>query len=143
MKKILFIVFFALMQLPSFAQKEIGYTYDGAGNRIKRELLFVKSKTRAKSEQDRQPDNYMDKLNKQLITISPNPTHGIIRIHIDKYSTEDQYAIYVYTVGGEKVFHSAYVEPTTNIDLSNLSDGIYLLKIANSDKSVTWKIIKQ
>ena len=143
MKKILFIVFFALMQLPSFAQNEISYTYDGAGNRIKRELLFAKSQTRAKSEQDKQPDNYTDRLNKQLITISPNPTHGIIRVHIDKYNSEDQYAVYVYTVGGEKVFHSAHVEPTTDINLSNLSNGIYLLKITNGDKNITWKIIKQ
>ena len=143
MKKILFIVFFALMQLPSFAQYEIGYTYDGAGNRIKRELLFAKSQTRAKSEQDKQPDNYTDRLNRQLITISPNPTHGIIRVHIEKHSAEEQYAIYVYTVGGEKVFHSDHVEPTTDIDLSNLSSGIYILKITNGDKDITWKIIKQ
>lgn len=143
MKKILFIIFFALMQLPSCAQYEISYTYDAAGNRIKRELLLGKSQTRAKREQGEYPNSYVDKLDKQQITITPNPTRGKIRVLIDKYSSDDRYVISVYTIGGSQVFYSANVEATTDIDLSNHSNGVYILKIANANKSITWKIIKQ
>lgn len=143
MKKIFVVILFAFMQLPSFAQYELGYTYDAAGNRIKRELLLGKSQTRAKRGLNEFQDNYTDRLDKQLIKISPNPTHGIIRVHIDRYSNDEQYVISVYTVGGEQVFYSGMVEETTDVDLSGRPNGIYLLKIANANNSITWKIIKR
>ena len=62
------------------------------------------------------------------ITLSPNPTHGIVRIGGVKV-TEVQ----VYNAIGQLV---KTVQNTNEIDMSHLSEGIYLLRITATDGSL-------
>ncbi len=78
----------------------------------------------------------------KAISLSPNPTTGIIQIKTPD-SKEEITALYVYDIRGvlvkvQKKFNSK------TIDISELSNGIYFMKVATKDnKSYTQKVIKK
>lgn len=69
--------------------------------------------------------------------VYPNPTKDIIHIEIPKHRTET--TVEVYNLLGQKVIDFGNINDSKNLDLSNLSAGIYLLKVNNT----TIKIKKQ
>jgi hypothetical protein len=69
------------------------------------------------------------------ITIYPNPFHDILYVLGDL----DGYKIEIYSLIGQIVNTSSN---TNEIDLSLLSQGVYLIKISNENSSVTKRIIK-
>ena len=69
----------------------------------------------------------------------PNPTSGILEISIDDVQTMIGKKIVIYSIIGEKVLESAVADSKTILDISRLSNGVYLIKIENTTK----KIFKQ
>ena len=69
-------------------------------------------------------------------SIFPNPTTGIITI---KGAQDAQ--ITVYNMIGNIVYQNNKAEKSTQIDLSNLSTGSYVIRIINNNKVITKKII--
>lgn len=57
-------------------------------------------------------------------SISPNPTKGIIRIN-----ASEKVDLAVFNLQGVKVFSELNVSPNTDVDLSNLNKGAYLVKL--------------
>ncbi len=93
-------------------------------------------------------DGWLVKLNKDVvsvgtlganeaITISPNPTTGIINI-----TGADNLSLQVYSTTGALL---KKVEATNNISIAELPAGVYFLKLSNKDGdlSYTERIIKQ
>jgi endonuclease I/chitodextrinase len=72
------------------------------------------------------------------ITFYPNPTNGNT-IYI---KTRDNTDVRIYNVLGKLVKSAEITELNNNIDISNLSKGIYILKMSVDKKSVTKKLIK-
>jgi endonuclease I/chitodextrinase len=72
------------------------------------------------------------------ITFYPNPTNGNT-IYI---KTRDNTDVHIYNVLGKLVKYTEITELNNNIDVSNLSKGIYILKMSVDKKSVTKKLIK-
>ena len=72
------------------------------------------------------------------ITFYPNPTNGNT-IYI---KTRDNTGVRIYNVLGKLVKSAEITELNNNIDISNLSKGIYILKMSVDKKSVTKKLIK-
>lgn len=71
-----------------------------------------------------------------ITTIYPNPTNDIINIDlIDKLDAKIQ----IFNMYGKKVFNKQFVQDFIAIDISNYTNGIYILKINNQ----TIKLIKQ
>ena len=66
---------------------------------------------------------------KNSITLYPNPTSGFIYVN-----TKQPYALSIYDLTGKLV--------GTSNDVSNLSNGMYLVVIRIDDNSYTYKIIK-
>lgn len=72
---------------------------------------------------------------KENLSVFPNPTKGIIKVSGSKIDK-----IEVHSISGAMV-KSNFNE--NQIDLSDLNNGIYLLKITGNDKLVVKKIIKE
>ena len=72
------------------------------------------------------------------ITFYPNPTNGNT-IYI---KTRDNTDVRIYNVLGKLVKSAEITELNNNIDISNLSKGIYIIKMSVDKKSVTKKLIK-
>ncbi len=124
------------------AQK-ITYTYDNAGNRIKREII-ISPKGISRSE-DKEPaiQPVSDMLADKDIKIHPNPTTGMLKVEITNYESNDLGNIYVYSINGHVITHSKISSHVTDIDISNSPNGIYLLNIQLNGNSTTWRVIKQ
>jgi hypothetical protein len=70
---------------------------------------------------------------KQKAIVYPNPTKGLLNI-----GNADLNKIEVYDISGKKL---AEFEPVTQIDLSSLSKGIYLIKLLSDEGVLIDKII--
>ncbi len=76
------------------------------------------------------------------ITVYPNPTVSTVKIFIEDDGDVD---MTVYSLDGRLVFSEKrnVQGNNTELDVSNLSAGVYLLKIAGKTQKGTYKIIKQ
>jgi len=76
------------------------------------------------------------------ITVYPNPTNGELRIENGELRINN---VEVYDIMGKKLSSHPLIITSSNhlIDISNLSAGVYFLKITTEKGIVTKKIIKQ
>lgn len=76
-----------------------------------------------------------------LIKLYPNPTKSLVNINLgNEYSNAE---LTVYNILGEELFYQK-LENVTNVDLSKLINGVYILKINNDNRIVNInKIILQ
>lgn len=69
-------------------------------------------------------------------SISPNPTRGILKI--DAPTNVD---VTVFSLQGVRVFNKLNVSPNSNVDLSNLTKGAYLVKLKAGQNEFTKTIV--
>ena len=81
MRLIISILF--LLPLIVSSQTIVNYTYDAAGNRIKREIVL--SRTMENTEKP-----LTETLSRKSISIYPNPTAGLLKISISGWETTDK-----------------------------------------------------
>ena len=123
--------------------QKVTYTYDNAGNRIKREIVLSPQRISAPHENAHENQSVFDMLADKDIKIYPNPTQGKLKVEITNYESSDSGSIYVYSMNGQTVTHSEISFYMTEIDISNSPKGIYLMQIRLNGTSTTWRIIKE
>jgi len=90
--------------------------------------------------------NTIDYYNNEDISVYPNPTNGIINLKINDPNLNDV-SIEITDIMGRtinkftKYCHNAMCEET--IDLSNLTNGIYFVKINNVENHIMKKLLIQ
>ena len=119
--------------------QNVTFSYDSAGNRIKREIVM---KTRAVAKHE-EPENYSEMLADKNIRIYPNPTKGMLKVEVIGYEQSDKLDLWVYDTAGRQlsVYHSA--SSPADLDISTQPNGIYILRILLNGKETSWKIIKK
>ncbi len=118
------------------SQVVVNYSYDAAGNRIKREIVLSRS-----IENTEKP--LSETLSEKQIKIYPNPTDGILKTEISGWETTDKCIFTLYSLKGSLIQEISVNSSTTEIDLSGESNGIYLLNIELNNSKSVWKIIKK
>ena len=84
-----------------------------------------------------------DMLGKHKITISPNPTEGLLRVELlDGDVAVDGEAI-VYSANGSLVASAPLKSSVTELNIGSCPSGIYLLQIKQGNSKLVWKIIKK
>ena len=133
-----------LLPVVSSAQGRIGYSYDAAGNRVKRQIIMPVPKTMAK-QQNFSSDNqsFSDMLCYHSVKIYPNLSKGVLKICIFGLKDSDKCSLGVYTTQGVQILAKKIKTDNTDVDISNQPNGVYLLQIAINGKSTTWKIVKK
>lgn len=119
-------------------QNVISYSYDNAGNRIKKEIVMSKMKDAKSDEQ-----SYSEMLQKHDIHIYPNPTEGDLTISISNVDNSNQVSIMLYEVNGTLVKQAKLENGQAIMNIQNKAPGIYMMQISVDEKSTTWKIIKK
>jgi hypothetical protein len=76
-----------------------------------------------------------------LISISPNPTNGILNINYRQQNESN--IIYVKDILGKDVYQTQLFQNQNLINISNLNSGIYFIELKTSNGIVSKKIIKE
>ncbi len=133
-KTLIGLLFLFAIPMASEAQTLVGYSYDAAGNRVKREIVL--------SQDSRQRSHFTDVSKAYTLSVSPNPTQGILHIESqDLCDTECE--ITVYNVSGNPICKTTMFNGNANIDLSQKDNGTYLMTIIAKGTKRSWKILKR
>ena len=122
--------------------QNVVYTYDEAGNRTNRSIIYIED-LRSSTEDTSPPETISGLTSEQEVKFYPNPTRGILTVEILRLSETNPAEIQIIDTSGRTVKHLKTVSLQNTLDLGNLTNGIYLLKITLKDETATWKIIKQ
>lgn len=79
----------------------------------------------------------VDQQTVETISMYPNPTKDKLYF---KMPSQDSFSVSVYTILGKKVIEKT-IENTSSLDVSNLADGVYIIKFNTYNE--TFKFIKQ
>ena len=82
-------------------------------------------------------DNAIQSSQSKSVVLAPNPTSGIVSIGLDKQAT-----VSVYNAVGEVMIMPYQVEANGKLDVSNLSAGLYLVKIDTGTELIVQSLIK-
>ena len=96
----------------SLADTSVVYTYDQAGNRITREVVYLKS---AKADRS-QPVDHQYQLGDTKITISPNPNGGKFTLKVAGITGTTKMKIYLYSISGTLIYEKQNPEMSTEIE---------------------------
>ena len=142
------LLYLLLLPFLSFGQEKIGYAYDAAGNRMKRELVLPvrHSKSKQRTAKPASSD-FSDQFTGHTVTITPDPTSGMVRVRLSRLSATDRCTVAAYTSQGAEVYTASSATDGSDVDLqvdlSHQPAGVYLLKITVNDHTSTWKITQK
>jgi hypothetical protein len=71
------------------------------------------------------------------ITVYPNPTHGAFAIS----GLQSEFRAEVFDISGKQVFAKNEVKPTDRLNLEELQDGVYFLKVISPEGTFTTKLV--
>lgn len=74
------------------------------------------------------------------ISVYPNPSEDVFYFNSEKYSIKSWA---VYDMSGKIVLQSAMTEKSGVIDLGNVTEGIYMLRVITPDRVLTQKLIRK
>jgi hypothetical protein len=132
MKKLL-ILGILMINLSSFAQTEVQYTYDAAGNRIQRFAISTWITTN-NTPQEAPEDEFNANIS---ISAHPNPTNDDVYIAVTFEGIEEQaVTMHLYDVSGKLLLSSDGKAANHRFDLSSLPRGIYLVHVISQDGKV-------
>ena len=117
-KRLLLLFLFTSVFIGVSAQNHIKYTYDKAGNRIKKEIVLTRS---AFSNDSDNIKPFTDRMNENLTT-------GHLTL---------------FNFAGKMVVKTEITSTTTSLDISSEPNGIYIMQIELGDEKTSWKIIKE
>lgn len=91
------------------------------------------------------PTGLAEKPLKEAISIFPNPSNGNFQLQINSSLTAKMFDLGIYTVKGEKVFAKSDLQQqnTTNIEISDLPKGIYVMRLYGKKEIYSRKIVVQ
>lgn len=76
------------------------------------------------------------------IKIYPNPTRGQLRIEISNMPMQASGEMRLYDLNGNELVNINPLEPSSVLDISFYSDGIYILRMRINETIFDYKVIK-
>lgn len=128
------------MPLYMIGQNKIKYSYDDAGNRIKREIVLSSLKSAISSDQI---TSFIEEVADQKIIIYPNPTKGQLTIEITDPENTVTGNLTIFNLRGQVIAKEQISSTRTSIDISTEPRGAYILHININEETSAWKIIKE
>ena len=129
---------FTAVMFSMTAVGQISYSYDLAGNRVKREIVMS-----SLAPKNSLVTGFTEVLAKKNIRIYPNPTKGHLRVEVVGYDSTDKCLLQVFNATGALIINRKATLPFTEINITNQPNGIYLLLITLNGENTKWKIIKK
>ena len=130
-----------LSSISLFAQSEtisdIKYTYDEAGNRITREIIYYQGGAKSAPVKPEEPEI------EDGLKVYPNPaTHSLYVSLNAEVLEEHQKMIIVFDNLGKMIYETYNLSDINQIDVSNWMEGTYILKLIYGQRHKEWIIVK-
>lgn len=129
---------FAVVMFSMTAVGQISYSYDLAGNRVKREIVMS-----SLAPKNSLATGFTEVLAKKYIRIYPNPTKGHLKVEVMGYEAADNCLLQLFNAAGAQIINRKATLPFTEINITNQPNGIYFLQITLNGENTKWKIIKK
>lgn len=152
MKTLILFCFAIVYYFTVSAQDQIVFTYDAAGNRVKREVIYLElqsgeedsffSEEKIDEEEIKEIDPNQIVGENYTVNIYPNPTMGELAIQIAPYS-DYVGTISLYTGSGVLLQEGALTGEYTKFDISTHANGSYQLVVVVDENTYNWTIIKK
>lgn len=138
----------------TIGQQQISYAYDASGNRISREIIIPPPIANGNNNNNSDENNateitnkannqiYYDYFNNSTVKLYPNPTYGKLIIELESKKETLSSSLRLYDQSGKLVYTSDNIGNQIKLDISDKSNGTYILKIQLGDSTREWKIIK-
>ena len=104
------------------------YTYDPAGNRIKKEIDLNPG-------QPRKPSPISDAVGEQTISIYPNPTTEKVNIKLSELDEENTF-MRVVDLNGRLIYEQQILQTVNEVNFSNQASGKYIIQLINGEEKV-------
>ena len=127
-----------ILPITNYAQI-VSFSYDQAGNRVQREIIFIKNKNLS----DTTTTQFNSIIDEVTVTIYPNPTGGNFSVEIINVDEDFDACLLLHTSSGKLIIKKENLNKLTNVDISKYENGTYLLSIIINDKKETWKVVKR
>ena len=137
--RIIIAVLLALVSPFMIVSQDIRFSYDAAGNRVKREIVMEAKALDTKST----TDCFSESIAKKDIKIYPNPTDGIIKVEISVFDDTDICEISIFNASGQLLLSRTASSSITEVDIVSQPKGIYIMRISLNGNDSIWKIIKK
>lgn len=118
----------------AIAQRCLSFKYDADGNRVSRNVIYNCSETKDTMEVEENQD-VTD------IAIYPNPTAGSFKIIMPEGVKNESSYYLLYDLNGVLIIEKN-LEDETGVDIGNMPNGVYLLKIVNGTETFSRIIVK-
>ncbi|HOU97508.1 MAG TPA: T9SS type A sorting domain-containing protein [Bacteroidales bacterium] len=126
-----------------FSAQNIEYTYDNAGNRYQRKIIYLQKYEQNYGKMDTSDlKTLFTKIVDQDINIYPNPFNQSINILIKK-ETIEKVRYEIYQSNGVLMMKDVCFDKNFSINLSHLHDGEFILRIEADNYINEYKIVKQ
>ncbi len=134
----LFIMF--ILSLNHVYGQRVQFTYDDAGNRIKRELVKIEE---VNLQDKRMPKFLTGNSLDREISIETDKSSNLIHINAKGEAMQEEYWIALYSIAGYMVLESQLSKTGyAEVNISLLPKGVYVLVVTNGTESKVWKITK-
>mgnify|MGYP002519002148 CR=1 FL=1 len=135
------LIFWAVL---SFAQNRIGYTYDAAGNRVRREIVLAVPQARASQRALAVASRkFTDVMQGHTVKISTDAAGGVLNVCILGLQSTDRCSLAVCTYQGMILLTEKIRGEVATVNISRQPAGVYLFRITLNDHAITWKIVKK
>lgn len=145
MKKGLFFIMMLCFTLQGNAQDLGMCTYDAAGNRLSR-FTYILDRGRHSqqmAERDGKVDMTNERLGNHTIHVSYHSSTCTLAIEVLGLENPDNCFVFVYSLTGQTVYGQNVTTSPTELDLSDISNGVYLIRLSLNGENRCWKIIKK
>jgi hypothetical protein len=146
--KTLIILFTGIIISSSLMAQTIEYGYDENGNRISRRIVYLKSGKQQQNTttdtiaQQETPEPVSLQKGSMHIQVQPNPTKGFLQVSIT--GTEaGTHSVKVVTMQGKSVYENAAFRSPGVVDLSDVPEGVYIMKVRSGGEEEEWKVVRE
>ncbi len=142
MKQLLLITTIILATQLTQAQSHVTYTYDNAGNRTTRQTIIIKN-TKENDYKENKIGGVNDNFGKGNITVYPNPVKSILRVQFTDINIKNEIILQLYDISGKLLKTEKTKDYVTNMDLSDNTAGVYILKIVSGNSRAEFTVVKE
>lgn len=124
----------------------VNFEYDENGNRTRRYIELKKVEENGKSLDTEETEGWLAEVSETMqgaeLSIYPNPTSGLLNVNIASTENSTSFHLTLSTLSGTIIEERSSAGGHTQLDISQLAQGMYLLTVSTPGERRVWKVVK-